>query len=117
MTIDVRDNAETRAEPFDLEVLSTPGPTDKLYMAAALDLTFQFRVRDIGTTVAVRAEGSLDGREWYNLDAGDEDYEITADGVYGMTYRGYITYARFNFVSEAGGTPTIDVKALIGVIS
>lgn len=117
MTIDVRDNAELRGEPFDLGLLDAPGVTETLYMAAALDLTFQLRVRTVGVNVVVRAEGSLDGREWYNLDAGDEDYEITADGVYALTYRGYVTYARLNWISESGSYPTIGVKALIGVIS
>ena len=116
--IDVRDNAELRAEPFDLGNLDDPGVTDVYLMKAALDLLVQFRARDIVTNVVVRAEGSLDGREWFNLDAGDEDYTLTEDGIYSMHFRGYVSYFRFNFVSESGGYPEIhNIMLLIGVIS
>ncbi len=118
MIIDVRTNAEERAEPFAVGDLTAVGVTNVYLMKAALDLMFQFRIRDIGTNVIVRAEGSLDGREWFNLDAGDEDYEITADGIYSMVYQGYLSFVRLNWVSSSGGSPTIrNIKLLIGVIS
>ena len=119
--IDVRDNAETRAEPFALGNLTDPGVTDVYLMKAAMDLMVQFRVRDIHANVVVRAEGSLDGREWFNLDAGDEDYTITKNGIYSMHFRGYVSYFRFNWVSEdseSGKFPEIrNIILLIGVIS
>lgn len=116
--IDVRENAETRSKPFDLGDMADPGVTDVFFMKAALDLMLQFRARDIGTNIKVRAEGSLDGREWFNLDGGDEDYEITVDGIYAMHFRGYISYFRFNWVSETGGYPEVhNIMLLIGVIS
>ena len=116
--IDVRDNAELRAEPFDLGNLADPGVTDVYLMKGSLDLMFQFRVRDIVTNVVVRAEGSLDGREWFNLDAGDEDYTITENGIYSMHFQGYVSYVRFNWVSESGGYPEIhNIMLLIGMIS
>ena len=118
MIIDVRENAELRAEPFDLGDMSGPGVSNVYLMKAAVDLMFQFRARDLVTNVVVRAEGSLDGREWFNLDAGDEDYEITENGIYAMHFRGYVSYVRFNWVSESGGYPEIhNIKLLIGVIS
>ncbi len=116
--IDVRDNAELRGEPFDLGDLTAIGVTDVYLMKASLDLMFQFKVRDISVNVVVRAEGSLDGREWFNLDAGDEDYTITANGIYSMTYQGYVSFVRLNWVSLSGGTPTIrNIRLLIGVPS
>ncbi len=116
--IDVRGNAETRSEPFDLGDMASPGVSNVFLMKASVDLLFQFRARDVVTNVVVRAEGSLDGREWFNLDAGDEDYEITEDGIYAMHFRGYVSYCRFNWVSEAGGYPEVhNIKLLIGVIS
>ena len=116
--IDVRDNAELRGEPFDVGDLTAAGVTGEFLMKGAVDLMFQFRVREISTNVVVRAEGSLDGREWFNLDAGDEDYTITSDGIYSMLFQGYVSYVRFNFVSISGGSPTVrNIKLLIGVIS
>lgn len=116
--IDVRDNAELRGEPFDVGDLTVVGVTDEYLMKGAVDLMFQFRVREISTNIVIRAEGSLDGREWFNLDAGDEDYTITADGIYSMLFQGYVSYVRLNFVSISGGSPTIrNIKLLIGVIS
>jgi len=118
MIIDVRDNAELRGEPFDVGDLSAVGVTDSYLLKASLDVIWQFRVRDISTNVVIRAEGSLDGREWFNLDAGDEDYTIAANGIYSMIYRGYVSFVRLNFVSLSGGSPTIrNIKLLIGVIS
>lgn len=116
--IDVRDNAETRAEPFNLGDMTAPGVSDVYLMKGSKHLIFQFRVRDIGDEVVVRAEGSLDGREWFNLDIWDWDYEIDEDGVYALYFWGYVSYCRFNWVSEDGGTPEIrNIKLMVGVIS
>ena len=78
--------------------------------------TFQYTITLIDTNVVVRAEGSLDGTNWANLDANDIDTTKTANGTYLFTFFGKINFIRFTFVSEAGGTAAkIDVKYLGGV--
>jgi hypothetical protein len=102
--------------PVTFDQLTAPGSTDEFECIDYLYHTFQYKITLIDTNVVVRAEGSLDGTNWANLDANDVDTTQTANGTYLFTFFGKINFIRFTFVSEAGGTAAkIDVKYLGGV--
>jgi hypothetical protein len=77
-------------------------------------MTFQVTVADIGTNVVVRFEGSLDGTSYFNLNAANADFTITANGTTGYFLVAPVRFVRFRLVSLSGGTPT--VSCLIGTI-
>ena len=77
-------------------------------------LTFQVSVSSIGTDVTVRLEGSLDGDNYFNLNAGETDITITANGTTGYFLVAPVAYARFRLVSFNGGSPAVACK--IGTI-
>jgi len=77
---------------------------------------FQVTVASINTNVVVRAQGSLDNSNWFNIDTDEEDVTITANGTYGIKHEGdgELVYIRLYKVSESGGTDsTIDTKVKI----
>ena len=66
-------------------------------------------VAAINTNVVLRAEGSIDGENFFNLSESNADTTVTANGTNAFTYRGKINYIRLRFVSESGGTDaTVD---------
>jgi hypothetical protein len=70
--------------------------------------TIQMVVSNINTNVVLRAEGSLDGTNWFNLDDLDSDLTITSNGTYMMYKPTFVClYIRINFVSESGGTSAV----------
>lgn len=72
--------------------------------------SFQVTVADIGTDVVIRFEGSLDNTSFFNLDASEADYTLTANGTYGYYLDAPVRYVRLNLVSISGGTPTVSCK-------
>jgi len=70
------------------------------------EVTFQITTTAINTSVTVRAEGSLDGVNWWNMDDSGDDTTYTDDETNAMRYYGVSSlYAvRLVWVSEAGGT-------------
>lgn len=96
----------------DLGILSAPGVSASISAAIHTQGTYQVTVANIDTSVTVRAEGSLDGVVWYNLDFKNVDTVRTANGTFAMTFSKRTNkFVRFNFVSEAGGTAaTLAVK-------
>lgn len=97
------------------DALTAPGTTSAKECAGYVKHTIQLKVADINTSATVRVEGSLNGEEWFNLDAADSDVTITTDGVYGMFFEGTLGYIRFRFVSEEGGTDAVLTAIYLGV--
>lgn len=105
--------------PYDTKSfvqLTEVGSTESYSCIDFLHHTLQYKVASIDTNVVIRAEGSLDGDNWFNLDANEIDTTQTADGTYAFIFNGKIKYIRFTFVSESGGTDaTIDIVYFGGV--
>jgi hypothetical protein len=65
----------------------------------------QYTVAAINTSVTVRAEGSNDGSNWFNLSKSDSTTTQTANGTYGLHFVGRkVKYLRLNFVSRDTAT-------------
>ena len=78
---------------------------------AGVNLLFQVTVSNIGTNVVVRFEGSLDDTNFFNLDDGETDTTITANGTQGFALNGCpVKYVRVRLVSIDGGTPSVAAK-------
>jgi len=112
--------------PINLGTLSTAAEyTSKIRLfrkSSAMQLRrwtniiFQYVITLTSTNAVIRIQGSLDGDNWFNVDAEEKDITITASGTYSVTYegKGEINYIRLYFVSESGGTDaTIAVKAKV----
>jgi hypothetical protein len=75
-------------------------------LAACSSYVFQITVALIGTNVVVRAEGSLDGTNYFNLGSGDTT--INANGTTKLIYSDTpVKYVRGRLVSISGGTPSV----------
>jgi len=97
--------------------LTAAGSTDSVKVIGCKNFIYQYTIASINTNVVVRAEGSLDNTNWFNLDTDDADTTQTANGTYAFQHDGdgELCYTRFTFVSESGGTAaTIDVVIMIG---
>jgi len=80
------------------------------------DILYQYTVAAIATNVVVRAEGSIDNVNWFNLSEEDSNETSLANGTFALMFEGLgeIDYVRFYWVSETGGTAaTIAVKAKV----
>lgn len=76
---------------------------------SATNFIFQVVVTSIGTNVVVRFQGSLDGTNFFNLEAADNT--ITANGVYGFAITGSpCLFVRANLISISTGTPTVTIS-------
>lgn len=75
-------------------------------IAACKNFVFQITVSTIGTNVVVRAEGSLDGVNYFNLGSGDTT--ITANGTTRLSFADLpVKYVRGTLVSISTGTPSV----------
>lgn len=75
-------------------------------LSACSNFVFQITVATIGTNVVVRAEGSLDGVNYFNLGSGDTT--ITANGTTKLIYSNSpVKYVRGRLVSISTGSPSI----------
>lgn len=83
--------------------LTAAGVTDALAVKSIKDHTLAVTIAAINTNVVVRAEGSLDGTNWFSLMPGN-DLTITANETHAIVFHGELEYIRGNFVSELGGT-------------
>lgn len=74
--------------------------------AACQNFVFQISVSSIGTNVVVRAEGSLDGTNYFNLGSGDTT--ITSNGTTKLSFVNMpVKYVRGTLVSISTGTPSV----------
>ena len=89
--------------------LTTAGVTAAKGCSDFEEHILQYTVAAINTNVVLRAEGSIDGENFFNLSESNADTTVTANGTNAFTYRGKINYIRLRFVSESGGTDaTVD---------
>lgn len=74
--------------------------------AACQTFVFQITVASIGINVVVRAEGSLDGTNYFNLGSGDTT--ITSNGTSRLVYADMpVKFIRGTLVSISTGTPSV----------
>ena len=100
-----------------LTQLVAAGVTDTIKTLGFDEITAQYTIATINTTVVVRLEGSIDNSSWFNLDFDEQDTTQTANGTYALKYDGKVPFIRFRFVSETGGTAaTIAVVIYLGGI-
>lgn len=97
---------------FSPAALNTGGTSTTALQVAVQDIAacktfvFQINATSVGTNVVVRAEGSLDGTNYFNLGSGDTT--ITASGVSKLNFVDLpVKYVRATLVSITGGTPTV----------
>jgi hypothetical protein len=89
--------ADTATDPLQVAVQD---------LAACKNFVFQVTVASVGTNVVVRAEGSLNGVNYFNLGSGDTT--ITANGTTKLTYSDTpLKYVRARLVSIGSGTPSV----------
>lgn len=95
--------------------LTAPAATSAFSMVGYTKATLAFVLASINTNVVVRAEGSLDGTNWFNLSQTNTDTTITANGTYAFNISSVACdFVRFNFVSETGGiAATIDASVRV----
>lgn len=75
-------------------------------IAACKNFVFQINAAAVGTNVVIRAEGSLDGTNYFNLGSGDTT--ITVSGISKLAFSDLpVKYVRATLVSISGGTPTV----------
>lgn len=97
---------------FSPPALDTAGTSTAVLQVAVQDIAacqnfvFQINAASVGTNVVVRAEGSLNGTNYFNLGSGDTT--ITASGVSKLSFADLpVKYVRATLVSITGGTPTV----------
>lgn len=97
---------------FGPTVLTSAGTSTTALQVAVQDLAactafvFQITVSNIGTNVVIRAEGSLDGTNYFNL--ASSDTTITANGTIKLNFADLpVKYVRGTLVSISTGTPSV----------
>ena len=95
--------------------LTAVGVTPAFAVDLYSDHQFYIVVASIGTTVDVRAEGSNDNTNWFNLDNAGVDTQYSADGTYMMHKSAFrCRWVRFNLTAEVGAAVTVDVSYVGG---
>lgn len=94
--------------------LTSPGTTTPVSVSVGSPVTFQVTVTSIGINVVIRLEGTLDNTNYFNLDANEADYTLTANGIYGYLVEAPLASVRLRLVSVSGGTPSVSCK--VGMI-
>jgi hypothetical protein len=88
--------------------LTATGTTSDVPSVGAEDFVIQVNVSSIGTSVVVRIEGTLDGTNYFNCDAGG-DTTITANGSTAFSLQNVPLRAiRGRLVTITGGTPSVE---------
>lgn len=88
--------------------LTSAGVTADVPSVGAEDFVVQVNVSSIGTNVVVRIEGTLDGVNYFNCDAGG-DTTLTANGATAFSIQNVPLRAiRGRLVSISGGTPSVE---------
>lgn len=103
------------AKKFPTETLTAPGTTTALdvFTTPYTRISCQFDVTGITGNVLCRLEGSNTGTGWVNLDPNEEDFLVTANGIYMFQISNIVLFrTRFNFIS---GTANIAVNVLASV--
>lgn len=95
----------------DLGTLTAVGLTTVANMEQYDNAVFQVTVSNIGASVTVRLEGSLDNTGWFNLDAMEEDSVLAGNGTAGFAIQNApIPFLRGRLVGISGGTPSVNFQ-------
>jgi hypothetical protein len=98
----------------DLGTLTSVGLTAVANMEQYDNAVFQVTVANVGTSVTVRVEGSLDNSNWFNLDAMEEDSTLAGNGTAGFSIQNApIPFLRGRLVAISGGTPSVTFKVAL----
>lgn len=98
----------------DLGTLTTAGLTAVANMEQYDNAVFQVTVTNLGASVTVRMEGSVDMANWFNLDAMEEDSILASNGTAGFSIQNApIPFLRGRLVSISGGTPSVNFKVAL----
>lgn len=97
----------------EFQTLTAVGVTDP-QLSTGASLTFQVVASGLGTNAVVRFEGSLDGTNYFNLNASSEDFTLTSNGTTGYFLVAPVKYVRFRLVSYTGGAPSL--ACTVGVV-
>lgn len=102
---------------ISMGILTGTGYTNAIQVVPYKNHTMQFKIASLSGTVVVRAEGTLEGNDYFNLNinefsCNDPDTTITENGTYAFSKKNTpLEKIRFGFISEEGGTnTTIEVK-------
>ena len=97
---------------FEFTQLTAPGFSEHVRCDKYIHHTIQYTIASVDTNVVLRAEGSIDGVNWFNLASDGSDVTETTNGTDAFTVTNMaIRYIRLRFVSESGGTAaTIDAR-------
>jgi len=98
---------------IQLGTLSAPGTSQEAEVNAFDKYTVQLLVASIDTNVVVRIEGSTDGTNFANLDVDQVNTTITANGAYLFKVPTQVSFLRYEFVSESGGTAATITGAIL----
>lgn len=98
-----------QSRPFvTLDTLTAAGVTENGLSYCAQAITYQVTVADIGTSVVIRFEGSLDGVDYFNLEQNNADFTITANSTTGYCLSGCpVNFARLRLVTITDGSPSV----------
>lgn len=98
----------------DLGTLTAAGLTAVANMEQYDNVVLAVTVVDVGASVTIRIEGSLDNTAWFNLDANEEDSVLAGNGTAGFSVQNApIPFIRGRLVSISGGTPSVTFKAAL----
>jgi predicted amidohydrolase len=98
----------------DLGTLTSAGLTTVANMEQYDSAVFTVTVANVGASVTVRMEGSLDSSNWFNLDAMEEDSVLAGNGTAGFSIQNApIPFLRGRLVSISGGTPSVTFKVAL----
>lgn len=99
------------AGTIGLGELTTLNTTSSYRTNQSDKFTFQYVITNISTNVVMRAEGSLDNTNFFNLNDDETDTTYTANGTYMMHKDNFkAQWVRARLVSEVDTTVTVDVK-------
>lgn len=112
----------TGASPFpvnrlDSAVITEPnltstGTTSPRIISNYKYQTYSVKVTDIGTSISLMIEASLDNANWFNIDEINTD--IYNNGTYGLQRNVNATYLRLRLVTINTGSPIVATKLLLG---
>ncbi len=107
----------------DLGTIEQVNTTTRAVHVQAHEFTLQVKVSglldsDSAPGVTIRVEGSLDDQDWFNLDAGDQDIQLTANDVYGFALSTCpVKYLRLALVGKsAASASTAKVHVQVGAV-
>lgn len=96
--------------------LTAPSSTDAVTCVGYKNITIQFVIAAIDTSVTLRAEGTLDGTNWFNLSPTNTDSVFTANGTNAFNIEATMDAVRLTMVSELGGT-AVTVDSTVRVLT